>query len=67
MKIKIKHHIFVTLFFFVIFRHIFTLGDKMQEIARNERDDKLTNRSFNNGLESKMNAQNKPHKKKKKE
>jgi hypothetical protein len=38
----------------------------MQEIARNKPDDKLTNRSFNNGMQSKMNVQNIDKKKKKK-
>ncbi len=38
----------------------------MHEIARNKPDDKLTNRSFNNGMQSKMNVMNKPKKKNKK-
>ena len=37
----------------------------MQEIARNNPNDKLSTRSLNNGIESKMNVQNKPKKKKK--
>ena len=37
----------------------------MQEIARNN-NDKLTERSYNNGLGSKMNVKNKPKNKKKK-